>query len=226
MRADELLKISERVEIEVTEKGEYFGNYLSRIEDMKDNKEIMIGLPLEKGTIVPLRTGSLVNINLTKQDGVYTFAGRIMKRELKPYPYFVIEYPKNIKRIQRRNYVRIPINLVIMYKNLGTGGKVNLAEIPEEKGVTVNLSGGGMSFLSIKDMEMESILNITFSLPSGVVYKDIKSKIKRKEKVGQNEKTRLSYGIEFLEMDEKMRDLIIVYLFELQRERQSKGINF
>lgn len=226
MKPDELIKISERIEIEVTEKGEYFGNYLSRIEDIKDKKEIMIGLPLDKGTIVPLRIGSIVNINITKADGVYTFAAKIQKRELKPFPHFTIEFPKSIKRIQRRNYVRIPINIVVLYKNLGNGTVKSSDEIIEEKGVTVNISGGGLYLLTVKEMEMEDKLTVSFSLPNGVVCKDIKTVIKRKEIVGQNDKKRLAYGIEFVEIDEKLRDQIIVYLFELQRERQSKGINF
>ena len=67
---------------------------------------------------------------------------------------------------------------------------------------------------------------VSFSLPNGSKCLGINSTVRRKEKVGEKEKERLAYGVSFDEMSEKVRDSIISYLFELQRERQNKGINF
>lgn len=228
MKPEEIIKLGEKVEVEILEKGEYEGHYLSRIEDI-ENGRIHIGLPMEKGHIIPLRVGASININLVKKDGVYTFGGLVLTRYLKPYANFVLEYPKKIHRLQRRNYVRITINAAVLFSIIEDKPKNEPKDKVEEpikieKAVSLNLSGGGLFFICLKDMPIGTKLKTTVVLPNSTQLKDIISEIKRKDFIGEKGKEKFNYGVEFIEINEKTRDYIISYLFELQRERKIKGL--
>lgn len=230
MKPEEIIKLGERVEIEILEKGEYEGHYLSKIEDIENGK-IHIGLPIEKGHIIPLRVGARININSVKKDGVYTFAGVVLSRYMKPYSNFVIEYPSKIHRLQRRNYVRITINAAVLFSVIEEKKETEKKEQTEEnppkieKAVSLNLSGGGLYFISLKNMELGSKLKTTIVLPNSTQLKDIVAEIKRKESIGEKGKEKYNYGVEFTEINEKTRDYIITYLFDLQRERKVRGLD-
>ena len=113
MEIDKIIKILTTVEVEVVSEKEYEGTYLCKIEDIENKKELHISLPIEKGNIIPLRVGTHVIINITEKDGVYSFGENIIRRVTTPYPHFIINYPKKINRIQRRNYVRMLLNVPV-----------------------------------------------------------------------------------------------------------------
>ncbi|MGM0508386.1 MAG: flagellar brake protein [Fusobacteriota bacterium] len=226
----DIIELGRNVEIEVLRDPKYKGNYYSRIDDIeesKDGKYLKIGLPIEKGTIIPLRIKSKIQIRMTLDDAVYAFNAIILARGRKPYAYFKIKYPEDIKRIQRRNFVRIPINLLLnlRYKiDSKSKDKNKKDEYEEFKGISVDLSGGGIYFWSNKDVEETKEVEVSFDLPDNSCYKNVKSNIVRKDKLDKNHKANFGYGIKFLDIGKKDRDNIISYLFELQRNRRKKGI--
>lgn len=220
MKTEEILKIGNLVEVEVLENGAYQGIYLSKIKDLEENK-IYFSLPVEKGHVVPLRKGERVNINIVQKDGVYYFGGNIISRGLEPYMYFNMEYPEKLNRIQRRNYVRIILNLIVDFKILS----INEDDENEEicRGVTINLSGGGMFIATPKKLELGREISAQFKLTNGFDCK-IKGIIRRQDYIEVPSGKKAGYGIEFTEIEAKTRENIISYLFELQRDRRKKGI--
>lgn len=230
MKASDLIKLSELVEVEVEEDLNYGGSYLSKIEDIEDqgkDKFLNISLPIEKGRIIPLRVGQKVSVNITKKDGVYSFSGKILRRTLKPLPYFVLNYPDELKRIQRRNYVRITLNIMSSFKFEKDIKEhiLDVEKIPIFKGVTVNLSGGGMNVIATKKLKLGDIIVLEFRLTNGFLCKKVKGIVKRIISIEEEQKNfKENYGLEFVEIDNKTREEIISYLFELQRDRRKKGI--
>jgi c-di-GMP-binding flagellar brake protein YcgR len=79
------------------------------------------------------------------------------------------------------------------------------------------LSGGGFCFISRNPIEAGKELILNFKLTNGKTFNHIKGLVKwNKEKVtGQYE-----HGIEFLDLDNRQREELISYLFELQRNRR------
>lgn len=223
MKINELLKIGEMVEVEISQNQSYEGNYLSKVTDM-DDKQIFFSLPTEKGHVVPLRKGEKISINVVKKDGVYSFKGNIIDRSMKPYMHFLMNIPKDIVRLQRRNFVRIMLNLVTTFQIYSISGE----ELSEEihKGVTINLSGGGMFIASTKKLDYGTEVLVNFKLTNGIECNKIRGMVRREESIKVMGGEKLGYGIEFLEIDSRIREHIISYLFELQRDRRSKGIEF
>lgn len=220
MEQEKILKIRHTVEVEVLSEKEYEGSYLCKIEDIDGTNSVHISIPIEKGHYIPLRVGTSIRVNITQKDGVYSFTDHIQKRVMSPYPHFVVKYPQKIHRIQRRNYVRIMLNVPVEFNPVDSDSVF--------RGVTMDVSGGGVLLVTPKQLEIDQIVYMNFPLTNGVECKKIKSVVKR-EKLVENQNgspVKRHYGIEFLEIDQKLRDGIISYLFELQRDRRKNNIDY
>ena len=68
---------------------------------------------------------------------------------------FVIEFPEEKEKIQRREYVRAPIKLDM---SLSRGNTYI-------KGQTINIGGGGIRFATEKDLEVKQVWNFSMILP-------------------------------------------------------------
>lgn len=221
MEIDKIIKIFTTVEVEVISEKEYEGTYLCKIEDIDNKKELHISLPMEKGNLIPLRVGTHVIINITEKDGVYSFGENIIRRVTNPYPHFIINYPKKINRIQRRNYVRMLLNVPV--EMIMEDGSVN-------RGVSIDLSGGGILIaFAKKEFEINTNVTLNFKLTNGKEYFGIKGIIKREkgfEPVKGIPNNKKGYGVDFIDIDQNTREDIISYLFELQRDRRKNNIDY
>lgn len=228
----EKIEIGKIVDVEVIGDEKYSNVYKSKIDDI-ENEEIKIGLPIEKGVVVPLRIGSRIKISMLEEDAIYSFYGKLKSRVRKPYPYFKMDYPEKINRVQRRNFVRVTLNLIVslIIKKEESKKKENKEKKEKEKiedkelkVVSMNISGGGMYIMSGVKLNKKEEMYVNFNLPDGTECKNIKIKIRREQKLNENERTRYGYGLVFENVNLKTSDAIVSYLFGLQRDRRKKGI--
>lgn len=228
MKVEEILKIGKKIEIEIMSKKKLeFIQYQSKVEDI-DEKEVYIWMPVVKGNIVPLSIGEEVSVNFIEKDGIYSFTGKIQRRASKPYPFFTLEYPENLRRIQRRGFVRVALNLAIelkteVEKKSKDGKEIEMVEVIH-KGVSRDLSGGGVYIMSVLKFKLDDEFKMTFKLTNGLEFLNLKTKIKRIDVIEKEKRKIYGYGFEFYEIDDRLRENIISYLFNLQRERRKKGL--
>ncbi|MEK6263500.1 MAG: flagellar brake domain-containing protein, partial [Clostridium sp.] len=106
------LTINKKLEIIVDEK--YFK---SNIQDLTEIY-IAISIPINSGEYLPLTKGTIVDVVYYEEDNLYKFQSVVMGRKFENIPILLISKPREIKRIQRRKYVRVPIISTVRYKNL------------------------------------------------------------------------------------------------------------
>jgi c-di-GMP-binding flagellar brake protein YcgR len=98
------------------------------------------------------------------------------------------------------------------------------------KGVSIDVSGGGMLIaFAKKEFELNKNVTLNFKLTNGNEYSGIKGVIKRErefEPVDGIPNNKKGYGIDFTEINQKKREEIISYLFEIQRERRKNNIDY
>jgi c-di-GMP-binding flagellar brake protein YcgR len=209
------IKINQLIEIEVELESQKILNLPSRIEGMEEN-ELHISVPLYRGEIIPLRTGQTVRIFLTCEDMTYAFSATIVGRKWQNIPLLVINKPDTFIKIQRRNYMRLPIKLESYFRLVGDESDFKKAE-------TLNISGGGA--LIITEEAIEEGQNIEFELyipnrkPFFCLAKVVRLLERGTEKGGRNKA-----AIEYYDITESKRDKIINYIFEKQREWIRKGL--
>ncbi|MHB8073734.1 flagellar brake protein [Desulfosporosinus fructosivorans] len=207
------LILGQVVELVVSE-GNYEGRYRTRIEDVGE-KILAVGAPIDHGEVVPLREGTKVKLIFWDEAAVYSFQGKIMQRIAVPIPMLILELPESIDKVQRRNYVRVTALYPISFLSVTRQG---LSEI--QHGTMLDLSGGGMRFLTKERVENDSLLYVFLSLPSGEMKTPVR--VCRVEAIDDRKHYRVS--VEFHDISERDRDRIISCVFEIQRAMRKKGL--
>ena len=205
-----MLKIGTLVEMEVINNvydGELF---LTKISDIDESHETLdLNLPMENRQYVIARNGEQVKVSVKKDDGIYCFKAKIQYRALEPYAHIRVEFPKKMIKEQRREFFRMPVNLMIALKKED--------EKISKQGVSIDLSGGGFCLTSRALFEKNDIVIMNFDLTNGTKIDDLKGIVKWRVNKSENQ---YEYGVEFLNLDNKLREQFISYLFELQRNRK------
>ena len=83
---------------------------------------------------------------MTKEDAIYEFHSTITVVEHKGRRTYLLREPERLRRVQRRQFVRIELRCKVALAVIGQKGRVNdsIAQPSWEKTTTVNISGGGM----------------------------------------------------------------------------------
>lgn len=203
------------VELVVPE-GEYEGKYRTRIEEVGE-RVLSVGAPFEKGEVVPLRVGTKVKLIFWDEVSAYSFVAKIMQRIAVPIHLFVLELPDSILKVQRRNYVRVPVLYPITFQTVTREGLSD-----SYKGTMLDLSGGGLRFMTEEHVENRSLLYAQISLPNGDLQAPVR--VCRVEKVEDSKPQRYCVSVEFHEILERDRDRIIRFVFDIQRTMRKKGL--
>ncbi|HUS88313.1 MAG TPA: flagellar brake domain-containing protein [Desulfosporosinus sp.] len=201
------------VELVVSE-GEYEGKYRTRIEEVGE-RILAVGAPFNHGEMVPLHEGTKVKLTFWDEAAAYSFEGKIMQKIAVPIPMFVLELPDSVAKVQRRDFVRVPAFYPVSFRSVTKEGLSNL-----QKGTLLDLSGGGMRFLTKDRVENQSLLYVLLTLPKG----DLKTPVRvcRAEKI--EESNRYCLSVEFHDISERERDQIIRCVFDIQRAMRKKGL--
>ncbi|MDJ0305986.1 MULTISPECIES: flagellar brake domain-containing protein [Dehalobacter] len=208
-------KIYEGLSVQiVVPEGEYQGRYKTRVEEV-GQKIITIGVPVVDGQFIPLREGTALEVVFVDDLSAYSFSTVLIKRFSVPIPTFIIEFPEKIFKVQRRKYVRIQVVSPLQYRTVEKEG-LGI----EQKGFMHDLSGGGLLFQTkgcVPEKTLvvvEPVIGDTAMQIPAIVVRCVK----------EEEKNAFLVSAEFYEISERMRDKIISYVFELQREMRKKGL--
>ena len=235
----EPLKLWEKIEIVVAD-GDEQGLYLARIEDfMADG--IVISNPEFKEGRTLLRDHSEVVVLVIKEDAVYQFYSLLNKMDIGGKTLFVLTLPREIQRVQRREYVRIELVHNVSFANLGA--KNIEQKLIWHDTVTFNISGGGMALKTAEDIDPPSILLLKMDIFSRLKIAQPVAAICRRSFYQDNQHYT---GVEFIRSDnlphyfykEELKRLpksvnqfdhhaqnrLVTYVFQQQIELRKKGL--
>jgi c-di-GMP-binding flagellar brake protein YcgR len=210
-----LLNVNEMVFIEKLD--EEYINYKTRVADIH-TKYISVEVPIDikTGTFKPLKNGEKVAVSYMREDGSqYQFFTTVIGSSIENIRTFQLEKPEpnSIKKIQRREYLRIPVNVNLSIEHKGFMLRTT----------SKDLSGGGVSFL---DQEHRFTEKVEVTGEIMLAFRNGKQ-----EKVpfrGTITRTTLLHNdikdaaIEFTEIHEAQRAAIIRFCFERQLEIRYK----
>lgn len=212
------VNIGDRIEIKV--KGQKKGKiYVSQVLDKFNENKYLISGPIQKSAFIPIHESDVIMVKYFKEGkGRFIFDAIVNKRIIDKVYKLEIERISNIKRLQERNYYRLPIKLkVIKNHKLEENG---YSHEVEEECLTADLSGGGLKLLCCYRHEIgdEVICNFKEGLELTVIGEVI-----RVEEV-ENTEYKYAVGIKFTSLTEEAREQIIKFIFEEQRKLRKKGL--
>lgn len=243
LRSGQPLKIWDQLEIIVGD-GEQAGKYRARIEDFINGGIVITSPEYVEGNTL-LRQDIDVTVNVCREDAVYQFNSQIKQRTSPQTKYLILTPPRNVRRVQRRLFVRIEViervDYAIINPTLEWQDYEDRATWHVSK--TVDVSGGGLLLkvedeVSIKDLMFLKVgFFASLSLPEVVVGLCRRTFVRNEDHLAgveivvasrlerffkREEMRRLPRSVH--EFDGKAQDRLVNYVFNKQIEMRNKGV--
>jgi len=193
--------------------------YKSLIQGIRVDS-FMIQEPVYKRFVLSLKNGERVSLGIFTENDRYTFEANVLgvknDNNLKLY---ILSLPENVKKHERRNFVRVEVAINVKYEVLEHPPSVAKdAEKyrPVQTALAVDLSGGGMMLKVDKFPPEKAYLIVEFEIL-------LKGKAQRLKLFGQVMRNitenkggvkRYLAGLSFYNIDERTQDKIIGYVFD------------
>jgi len=207
------LKINQKIEVEF-ELDDYPEIYLSKIADFVDAGIVITGL-YQHGAPLAVKKNDIIYVYFTTDRAAYEFKSVILQRIKEPLPFILIKRPEELKRIQRRDYFRLELDGIVELHQEKKDGSIEKKEVK-----LMDISGGGIQIKTKLKLKEGDQIKISFKKLIKL-DKLIKGKIVRKRK--ENFEV-YKYGIEFIDISDRNREMIIQWIFNLQRKLRQKGL--
>jgi len=211
---EDFLEIGMKVIIEVKRENDTDMFFNSKIEDITTN-EVILDMPMKGGITYSIDIDEDINIYFSRKDSFYCIEGKVTDRQYVPIPIIKMLPLSSPYKKQKRNYFRLKISLPINVKISGTGETFSR--------YTRDISAGGIKFSHSDLIELGTMLEV--AIPD-ILGDDtaIKAKVIRTEHDDRRKINRYDIAIEFEEVDERTRDIIIKFILAKQRELRKNGL--
>ena len=207
--------------------------YYSSVYDIVSEDTMEIIMPMEQTKLVLLPVDSEYDLVVYSGSGLYQCFVRIIDRYKSNNVYIlVVELISNLRKYQRREFYRFSCALEMCARNLEKEEIEALEDkipyvlqpgLPLKRSVIVDISGGGLRFMSSQKYEPDSLLYCSYSL--------LKSKgCKNYEVIGrvlavkelENKPGIYEHRVQYYDLDVETREEIIKFIFEEERKERKK----
>ncbi len=211
------IKLGTRIEISKLESnGKFFHN--SNLEEFISEDELLILVPIYRGALIKLNKDSEYRIIFKTPKGLYVNTMQVVEYIIKDdIPLLKIKLLGNNIKIQRRDSFRLDINLEFQFDEVEENTEnVYICTDPLlSKGVTEDISNGGLKFLSNEELKIDSLIKCLLVLNNFYIISI--AKVLYVEKA-INKNFKYSYKVKFERIKNSDKEFISKYIFEKQRE--------
>ena len=211
----------------------------SQLEAVEDNGELVIQMPVYKGKIILLSLGSRYEMMFYTRRGLYRGICQVIDRYKEDNMFMVkVVLKSGLNKFQRREYFRLECILGMQAYDLEREEALKLdgARLEERvkdpeiimtemKAVIVDISGGGIRFISEKKHEEGDCLAVRTVLQNENIDQQllVVVSIVSCRKAAPNME-RYETRAEFLHLNTKLRETIIKYIFDEDRKIRKKDM--
>ncbi|MGN0352695.1 MAG: flagellar brake protein [Roseburia sp.] len=212
--------------------------YKSQVYDVYEDGELEISMPTEGGKIILLPLGVRFEFVFYSNGGLYRAEGTVKERFKRDNLFvLVIEMRSQLEKFQRREYFRLECTLDMKYYKITEDdvknktaeeifdiirSEQNIYEI-EKAGTVVDISGGGMRFISEEENQAGSNILVAVRLVGEKMNKQfyLLGKVISSKHVSTEVK-KFENRVHFILKDSKVREEIVRYIFDEERRMRSR----
>lgn len=198
--------------------------YKSNIQDVGKDY-IGISIPISNGEYAPLNKNDHVTVVYYNENNLYGFNTDVIGRRMDIIPMILLTIPKDIKKIQRRRFFRVNLLRDVQYlkvdKSISESTFNSLVKNSKAftKALMIDLSGGGFRLKTKEEIKLGDKFIIKISLEHENIF--VLSNCMRLFRDMDN--NLYVSGFSFFNIDTKIQDKIIAYVFGVMREQMKKN---
>ena len=193
-----MLNLWERLEIKYNHEGDT-ASFVTRIEDF-DKQLLVVEKPVRIAGGIDLNVGNRIEVSFNRDDTAYTFEALIVSIDNKREDIFTLKTISELKRSQRRRFVRIDIAGEVSFKIIDMSNESQPEISLDKKGELLNISAGGILLNTGANLRKGDLVLLNFWLKNSQRLENVLGMVKRHEQEGEDDSGRIEYltGIEFL----------------------------
>lgn len=229
------IALGSKVELEVIDRvlqddGSYLKKkYESKVVDIISDDRLVVNMPVEQGNTVLLPVGSEYDIHIFTPEGLFQCIVRVVNRYKEGEKSLLeIEIISNLVKYQRREYYRYSCMIPLKFRLLTHDEKaefkekkeVKLTELPLSDAEIVNISGGGMRFLTKDICEPNDLIITDYSIIDGKQFAHIAKILAVKPLDNPSKDADFEIRCQFVNIANDERVQIIKYIFEEERKKR------
>ncbi len=212
--------------------------YVSQILEFDDDDDdlVNIAMPIFEGKLIPIDIGVKYDMYFYTKKGIYTCEAEAVNRYKSDKIYvLVMRLLSDLKKFQRRQFFRLEKNMEFQYKLFTQEdekyfrlmGKISdeMDDRIYESGVSLDLSGGGMRFVSKNKFNVGDKMIVRLAINTGTALKVCEPIAKVISSVHAKGRSDLYENrIEFVQIKEGEREALIKYIFTQERIVRKKQL--
>lgn len=208
--------------------------YISQIQDILSENQMEIVMPMEQTKLILLPVDKEYNLVIYASGTLFQCFAKVIDRYKSNNIFLLaVELTSNLRKYQRREYYRFSCALEMNSRNLEEEEIRAIEEkdphsnlipgLPLKRSVIVDISGGGLRFLSSHPYEPGSMIYISYNLFAGGSMKEYElvGKVLSSQKV-EDRKGSFEHRVKYVDIDVDVREEIIKYIFEEERKHRKK----
>lgn len=207
--------------------------YYSSVHEILSGDSMEIIMPMEQTKLILLPVDSEYDMVIYGATGLFQCFARIIDRYKSNNVYIlVVELTSNLRKYQRREYYRFSCALEMCARNLEKQEVDALEEkapyilqpgLPLKRSVIVDISGGGLRFISEQRYEPDSLIFCSYHLLTGGTKKlyEIIGKVLAVKELNNRPGT-FEHRVQYYNLDVDTREMIIKFIFEEERKERKK----
>jgi c-di-GMP-binding flagellar brake protein YcgR len=206
MNTKDFLQVGQKIQISRENKNSWYCSITQGVG--KDSFDISI--PYDQNVPLILSSGQLVTIKIIQPKEIFEFNSVVKGRKLDDnIPLFSLSLPESVKRVQRRNFLRIPHMLSILYAE-----KNEDQESEFIKTHTLDISGGGMRFVANKNYPPNTLMDLKLQIPLGDIIEEIATPGKVVRTTSTESKS-FHVAMEFVKIKVRDQDFLVRYILSV-----------
>lgn len=208
-------------------------SYRTTVFDVLEDGKIEIVMPMEQTKLILLPVNGEYEVCFFTDAGMYKSTVRIVDRQKVNNTYTILtELTSSLAKFQRREYYRFGCIAEMWVKEM-TGNEeeayskqlINLvSETNLIKSVMVDISGGGLRFVSRQNYEEGATLYLKFELKKDDEKKvyNLAGKVISSKEI-ENRTDEYENRVKFIHINNSVREEIIKFIFEEERKKRKNG---
>lgn len=179
-----------------------------------DGDKIRISTPMYKSVLIRLHPETRTELSVFSGSKLYQFDAEVVDTIVEDNLYYTdILVTSTIRKIERRDYFRVEAMKDILIRKKDDKSPVDFAH-----GLTVDLSGGGVQFSTTQVFSEEDLIDIKIDINGQDLQLDGEI-LRRQVQEGLGS---YKYTVKFLNIDKFTQEVIVRYVFKIQREKLQK----
>lgn len=209
--------------------------YHSVVNEIRSEDTIEITMPMERAKLILLPIDSEYDMVFYGSSGLFQCLGRIIDRYKSNNSYLLlVEMTSNLRKYQRREFYRLRCALEMHARSLEENEVQTVesrmpyslaSDLPLKESVIVDISGGGLRFISTQRFQQDSLLYCCYHLMNNGEHKkyEVICKVISAMEL-ENRPGTYEHRVRFYDIDPGAREEIIKYIFEEERKSRQKRL--